>query len=408
LADVSAGTFRIRLAPTGFFPDVLIVPVGAQVAWTNATTQTQALDSGEAYFIFLPVVMRAMGGAAYADTAGSPAVRAAPLDNGHFSATLAPGETFTYTFSITGTFPFYLRAHTQFKGHVLVTQAGLPPDPGGVATTIDPSKVTDIADSTAFLYSGANPIQVGVAPGTIEAKRAGVLRGRVLGQSGTPISGVRVAVLDHPEYGQTLTRLDGMFDLAVNGGGLLTLSYQKDGYLPLQRQQNVPWRDFVELPGVVMLAADAKVGGVDLSSSAMQVVQASVVSDGDGLRQATEKAIPGAAISLTSLDGAYSQTLTTVINPDATAYQGMCFSNVPMGKYNVSGAAPDGYNPTINLTSSVNIYAGDTDYIDFGVQSTPLTVASTPKTKPSPLLGIVGAVFLLAGIGMGIYVWSLL
>jgi hypothetical protein len=130
--------------------------------------------------------------------------------------------------------------------------------------------------------------------------------------------------------------------------------------------------------------------------------------NGDGLRQATEKAIPGAAISLTSLDGTYSQTLTTAINPDATAYQGMCFSNVPMGKYNVSAAAPDGYNPTINLTSSVDVTAGDIDYIDFGVQSNTLAGANTPKTKPSPLLGIVGAVFLLAGIGMGIYVWSLL
>jgi hypothetical protein len=130
--------------------------------------------------------------------------------------------------------------------------------------------------------------------------------------------------------------------------------------------------------------------------------------NGDGLRQATEKAVPGAAISLISLDGTYSQTLTTVINTDATAYQGVCFSNVPMGKYNVSAAAPDGYNPTINLTSSVDITAGDTYYIDFGVQSTTLAGTSTPKTKTSPLLGIIGAVFLLAGIGMGIYVWSLL
>ena len=130
--------------------------------------------------------------------------------------------------------------------------------------------------------------------------------------------------------------------------------------------------------------------------------------NGDGLRQTTEKAIAGAAISLASLDGAFSQTLTTAINPDATAYQGMCFTNVPMGKYNVSAAAPDGYNPTINLTSSVTVAAGDIAYIDFGAQSRTLPGADTPKAKPSPLLGIVGAVFLLAGIGMGIYVWSMM
>lgn len=131
-------------------------------------------------------------------------------------------------------------------------------------------------------------------------------------------------------------------------------------------------------------------------------------ANGDGLRQTTEVAIAGAAISLTSLDGTYSQTLTTVINPDETVYQGMCFSNVPMGKYNVSAAAPDGYNPTINLTSTVNVTAGDIAFIDYGAQVKTVPAADTPRNKPSPLLGIIGAVFLLAGIGMAVYVWSIL
>ena len=130
--------------------------------------------------------------------------------------------------------------------------------------------------------------------------------------------------------------------------------------------------------------------------------------NGDGLRQTTERAIPSAAISLTSLDGVYSQTLTTIINPDATAYQGMCFTNVPMGKYNVSAAAPEGYNPTINLTSSVDVTPGDIAYIDYGAQAKTVSQGNTPKNKTSPLLGILGAGFLLVGIGMGVYVWSLL
>jgi LysM repeat protein len=130
--------------------------------------------------------------------------------------------------------------------------------------------------------------------------------------------------------------------------------------------------------------------------------------NGDGLRQTTESAIPGAAISLTSLDGNYSKTMNTVINPDATAYQGVCFTNVPMGKYNVSAAAPDGYNPTINLTSKVDVTAGDIAYIDYGAQVNTVAEANTPKNKTSPLLGIVGAVFLLAGIGMGVYVWRVM
>ena len=130
--------------------------------------------------------------------------------------------------------------------------------------------------------------------------------------------------------------------------------------------------------------------------------------NGDGLRQSTEVAIAGAAVSLTSLDGAYSKTLTTVINPDATAYQGTCFADVPMGQYNVSAAAPDGYNPTIDLTSKIVVSAGDVAYIDYGAQLKTLVDPGNPADKRSPLLGIIGAVFLLAGLGIGIYVWTLL
>src|SRR5947208_611445 len=43
----------------------------------------------------------------------------------------------------------------------------LPPDPATVATPNDPTVPTNVATSTAFLYSGANPIQTGVTPGTI-------------------------------------------------------------------------------------------------------------------------------------------------------------------------------------------------------------------------------------------------
>ena len=130
---------------------------------------------------------------------------------------------------------------------------------------------------------------------------------------------------------------------------------------------------------------------------------------GDALRQASEGAIAGAAISLTSADGTYSQTQTSVFNPDATVYQGMCFANVPPGKYSISVAAPDGYNPTMNLTSSVNVNPGDLVSVNFGAQpKAVVTVATTTSKGPSPLLGIIGAGLLLGGIGMGAYTWRML
>jgi len=131
------------------------------------------------------------------------------------------------------------------------TTSELPPDPVTVAPPVDTTVATSIGTSTAFLYTGSNPIQTGVAPGTIEARRAAVLRGRVLTREGTNMSGVNITILSHPEFGSTMTRADGMFDMAVNGGGLLTVNYEKQGYLPAQRQVNAPWQDYEWLPDVV-------------------------------------------------------------------------------------------------------------------------------------------------------------
>ena len=132
-------------------------------------------------------------------------------------------------------------------------------------------------------------------------------------------------------------------------------------------------------------------------------------ANGNALREASEGAIAGAAISLTSQDGKYSQTQTSVINPDATVYQGMCFDNVPPGKYSVSAAAPDGYNPTINLTANVDVVPGNSYYVNFGAQAKVMNVpAATPGKSPSPVLGVIGAALLLGGVGLGAYAFRVL
>jgi hypothetical protein len=131
-------------------------------------------------------------------------------------------------------------------------------------------------------------------------------------------------------------------------------------------------------------------------------------ANGDALRQETEGAIAGAAISLTGTDGKYSQTLTSVINPDPTLYQGMCFVNVPPGKYNVSAAAPDGFNATTELTTSVEIIPGESDYVNFGAQTKTVSAEPPPAKTFSPLLGVIGAALLLGGIGLGAYTWRML
>jgi len=93
--------------------------------------------------------------------------------------------------------------------------------------------------------------------------------------------------LNHPEFGMTATRADGMFDMAVNGGGWLTVKYELDGYIPVQRKVDAPWRDYAWAPDVVMIQYDTKVTAVDLTTPGMKVARGSVVTDDDGTRQAT-------------------------------------------------------------------------------------------------------------------------
>ncbi len=130
--------------------------------------------------------------------------------------------------------------------------------------------------------------------------------------------------------------------------------------------------------------------------------------NGDGLRQETEPAIAGAALSLTNPESSFSQTKITEINPDATAYQGMCFKDIPPGKYTISAAAPEGYNPTVDLTSSFDVLPGDVDYVNFGAQAKAEVVPTVPAKGPSPLLGILGAMLLLGGVGIGVYAWRVM
>ncbi|MBN1407519.1 MAG: hypothetical protein JW956_07015, partial [Calditrichaceae bacterium] len=161
----------------------------------------------------------------------------------------------------------------------------LPSDPVEVATPLKTTEVTSFLDANMFLYSGPDPIQTGADSAAFDERRTAILRGKTLNSNGESISGVTVTILDHDEYGQTLTRSDGYFDMAVNGGGILTVSFEKNGLFSVQRTVDVPWQDFVELDSVVMINEDTKVSLIDFSED-VQVHRGSIVSDDDGTRQA--------------------------------------------------------------------------------------------------------------------------
>jgi RHS repeat-associated protein len=161
---------------------------------------------------------------------------------------------------------------------------------------------TSHLDATEFLYTGANPIQAGVAPGTIEVKRSAVVRGRVTNRLGGGIGGVRVSVADHPELGRTATRADGGYDMAVNGGGVLTLVFEREGYLEGQRTVDVPWQDYADVEPLVLIPYDTRGTVVDTTGAGLVAAQGTTVQDASGKRTQTLLFEPGTTAQM-EVDG---------------------------------------------------------------------------------------------------------
>ena len=133
-------------------------------------------------------------------------------------------------------------------------------------------------------------------------------------------------------------------------------------------------------------------------------------TNGNALREETEPAIEGGAVSVTENNGEYSSALDTVIPADPAAYQGICFTNVPQGSYNITVGIPDDYNPTMELNYSLDVNAGDRAFVNFGAQRKDVVAdpgaGENPQTPgTSPWLGILGGIFLLGGAALGYYAW---
>ncbi len=124
-------------------------------------------------------------------------------------------------------------------------------------------------------------------------------------------------------------------------------------------------------------------------------------TNGDAIRQEEEPSVPGGAISIGNADGSYSITEDTLGGLDH-----YCVEDLEEGEYNITVGIPDGYNPTTAFSASIMLNGGDETYLDFGAQPNSETLAEAPApvgTGRSPMLGIIGALILLIGIGLGIY-----
>lgn len=130
-------------------------------------------------------------------------------------------------------------------------------------------------------------------------------------------------------------------------------------------------------------------------------------ANGDSLRQDTEMSILGGAISINNRAGSVSLTADS-----DSGEEHKCFSELPEGEYTISVAVPTGYNATTNSAYTLSLNAGDETYINFGAQADSQTLAEVPilptEGNKSPLLGIIGGLFLLAGVVVAVFAARLL
>lgn len=113
----------------------------------------------------------------------------------------------------------------------------------GTELALVPSEDPDVIPlipANAFLYSGPDAVQTGVADGAIDARHAAVLHGRVLDGDRSPLAGVLISVVGHPEFGSTTSATDGTFDMAVNGGQLMLIHYELEQSV-VERQAFARW-----------------------------------------------------------------------------------------------------------------------------------------------------------------------
>ncbi len=118
-----------------------------------------------------------------------------------------------------------------------------------------------------------------------------------------------------------------------------------------------------------------------------------------------EAALPGGQVSVVDANGQLSDESTTEEEPPDEDPVGVCFPELEDGDYNVSGAVPEGYNPTTSMNAPVRLNPGEVKYVEFGAQaSSALGGGLQPEGGSSSLiLGIVGVIFLMAAGVLGVY-----
>ena len=119
--------------------------------------------------------------------------------------------------------------------------------------------------------------------------RFAVVTGQVNDENDQAIADVLISILNHPEYGTAKTDINGQYSLPVEGGGTLTVIFQKQGLLTAHRQVLVPWNDIAIVETIKMIAEDTKSTTLSFDGNPSTVVvhESTEIIDEFGSRSST-------------------------------------------------------------------------------------------------------------------------
>ncbi|XP_035700318.1 teneurin-3-like [Branchiostoma floridae] len=175
-------------------------------------------------------------------------------------------------------------------------------------TNISQAAGISFYDQVKFLFENGG-VQQDVSPDAIDHERVAVVRGHVTTRDGSALPGVTVSLLNTPELGHTLTRADGGYEFALNGGNVDTLVFRRRNMIGTQRTVRPRVQLYNQVDPVAMIPVDTKVTEVDLQSSDIQVVEGTVVEDEAGSRKPVLMFEPGTGVTIAGKNGTQNETI---------------------------------------------------------------------------------------------------
>ncbi|WP_324171212.1 RHS repeat-associated core domain-containing protein [Sulfurimonas sp.] len=168
--------------------------------------------------------------------------------------------------------------------------------------------INKLLDTNNFSLTNFGSTYTNIIPGnstknTYDEKLFCMITGKILAEDGNPLSGVKVTIHNHPEYGSLLTDNNGKYAFASEGGTYLTMRYSANGFTTIDRKIYAPVKEWSIAPSVTMLEVDTKVTTIMLGTTAPLIHTSTPIVDDRGERSTTLVFNNISNATVTSADG---------------------------------------------------------------------------------------------------------